>query len=383
MLQYFRGVVVYMRSRVLSVLHLMTVWCQCVFRVAVDWEGFYMVEGDKRIGMANRNGIGLFGDTCRTSCNYAVTFGEEKPLPGKSCARNLPGTLIRHGENEQEVRVIVKHVSTAPDDEAEKWRAKIELHRKIPPHDRLVQFFGGKVEKNSSEINYLIFMVTERMDENLQDFLLRPSTFINECTFRNILEILVKVAEGLQHLHSNGVVHTCLHPENILISWEGSRMNIKIMDYQSMMNETSGHITTRNMVHVDYFPLELLTSPNHKLLPHHDVFSFGSLIDMFLKHPQLVGEYQLATPCGPSVLAQLAQDCKKQLPHIGQVIVTLEGFMKNEPWVEKKIKGFIEVGCASLTVFLSLYTFNGCTIEGIQDIWKYRKYFSTTLGYHG
>lgn len=75
-----------------------------------------------------------------------------------------------------------------------------------------------------------------------------------------------QIAEGLSFLHSRGVIHCDIHPNNLLLD---DKMNIKICDFQGTMGKLDGAATEPIR-----YCLPLSDTPSIKS----DIFAFGSTI---------------------------------------------------------------------------------------------------------
>ncbi|CAE6475803.1 unnamed protein product [Rhizoctonia solani] len=99
-----------------------------------------------------------------------------------------------------------------------------------------------------------------------------PKSQVNRCT------LCVKVADGVEYLHKNGIVHGDLRPENILIAKDHTP---KITDFGSAFLseytlEFSRSTTTQNMT-VRWMAPEILNGDT-KATPAGDIFALGIII---------------------------------------------------------------------------------------------------------
>ena len=95
---------------------------------------------------------------------------------------------------------------------------EFQIYQRLPPHDRLLQMI-----KYSSEEG----IVLEHMPNgNLREYL--QSHQADEITVVQRLQWACDAAEGLQLLHSHGIIHCDFKPENFLLD---SRLRLRIIDF--------------------------------------------------------------------------------------------------------------------------------------------------------
>lgn len=96
----------------------------------------------------------------------------------------------------------------------------------------------------------------------------RLTEYINTIDDRMLkLQWARQTAEGLSFLHSRGVIHCDLHPDNLLLD---ERKNIKICDFQGKMNDLDGAALER----VRY----CLPRSDYRPSVQSDIFALGSTI---------------------------------------------------------------------------------------------------------
>lgn len=93
-----------------------------------------------------------------------------------------------------------------------------ELVSKIPKHPNIIQYYE---EYEDTECHHLVMEYCPNGD--LLDYIINNNLSDNEK-----LRIIKQIISGLQHLHSNGIVHLDISAENILLDKD---YNVKIADF--------------------------------------------------------------------------------------------------------------------------------------------------------
>ncbi|MBL0159618.1 MAG: serine/threonine protein kinase [Bryobacterales bacterium] len=147
-------------------------------------------------------------------------------------------------------------------------RAAGRLH-----HRNVVSIFGLEVEDGKP---YLVMELLEGKD--LSDCLPLNA----QMGIWQAVEIMHQVAQGLQHAHSNGVVHRDVSPQNIWLLPDGT---VKLIDFGiaggfqggRTLTDTDGQLGT-----VQYLSPEHVADPPVELDPRSDIFSYGSVFYQLL-----------------------------------------------------------------------------------------------------
>ncbi len=101
------------------------------------------------------------------------------------------------------------------------FKAGLKVHRKLPQHPNVIRFINhGKAEK-------LPFMVLEY----IQGADLKLAMSRNQNLIDNVADVLVQMADGLNHLHDCGWIHLDYKPENIMISLTG---HVSLLDFDTV-----------------------------------------------------------------------------------------------------------------------------------------------------
>lgn len=94
-----------------------------------------------------------------------------------------------------------------------------EILSKIGDHDRII----GYVEHG--KIKGQLYLLMEYVEaSNLKELYVQHDPVLLE----NVAQILIDMAEGLQHMHDNGFMHLDFKPENVLVTRNGS---VRLVDF--------------------------------------------------------------------------------------------------------------------------------------------------------
>ncbi|RGB31005.1 kinase-like domain-containing protein, partial [Rhizophagus diaphanus] len=109
-------------------------------------------------------------------------------------------------------------------------------------------------------------------DGDLQNYL--ENNFEN-LTWNDKKKLAFQIADGLNHLHNENILHRDLHSKNIVIH----ESNAKITDFgisKNQNNQTSAYIG--NFGVIAYMEPERFIDPNFKYTKSSDIYSFGVLM---------------------------------------------------------------------------------------------------------
>lgn len=138
-----------------------------------------------------------------------------------------------------------------------------EIHANIGDHPRIVGYYEhGKIDGR-------LYCLMEYVEApNLKDLYARQDPVLVE----HVAQILIDMAEGLEHMHENGFMHLDFKPENVLVT-QNATVRLVDFDLAQAIPEKPKKMTKKNPGTPAYMPPEqLLGQP----LSHHvDVFSYG------------------------------------------------------------------------------------------------------------
>lgn len=138
-----------------------------------------------------------------------------------------------------------------------------EIHSKIGDHEHIIGYFEhGKAEGR-------LYCLMEYLEAPcLKDLYARQDPVLAE----NVAQILIDMAEALEHMHENGFMHLDFKPENVLVT-RNAAVRLIDFDLAQPIPEKPTKSSRKNPGTPAYMPPEqLLGQP----LTHHvDIFSFG------------------------------------------------------------------------------------------------------------
>ena len=171
-----------------------------------------------------------------------------------------------------------------------------EILAKIGDHDRIVGYVEhGKIKGQL----YLLMDYVEA--SNLKELQVRQDPVLLD----NVAQILIDMAEGLEHMHDNGFMHLDFKPENVLVTRNGS---VRLVDFDLARPITEKPLkpSRQNPGTPAYMaPEQLLGEP---ISPRVDIFSYG------------VAAYELLTSQKPFPGETPAEILKKQLDRSGFIL---------------------------------------------------------------
>ncbi len=164
-----------------------------------------------------------------------------------------------------------------------------EILARIHENDRII----GYVEHG--KISGLLYLLMEYVEaENLKNLYARHDPVLLE----NVAQILIEMAEGLEHIHENGYMHLDFKPENVLVTRNGS---VRLVDFDlaQPIPEKAKKASKKNPGTPAYMaPEQLLGEPISNRV---DIFSYG------------VAAYELLTNQKPFPGETPGEILKKQL----------------------------------------------------------------------
>jgi serine/threonine protein kinase len=106
---------------------------------------------------------------------------------------------------------------------------------------------------------------------------LNPSTTLDAF---DLVHLLIRVAETIEHAHNRNVIHRDIKPENIVCAWEEERWEPYLTDFDLAWFSTATQLTREAMGSIFYAAPEQLTAyqPNADRMPTLDVFGFGQVV---------------------------------------------------------------------------------------------------------
>jgi serine/threonine protein kinase len=138
-----------------------------------------------------------------------------------------------------------------------------EILSKIGDHDRIIGYVEhGKISGRP----YLLMDYVEA--SNLKELYAQHDPVLLE----NVAQILIDMAEGLEHMHDNGFMHLDFKPENVLVT---RNANVRLVDFDlaQPISEKPKKASKQNPGTPAYMaPEQLLIQP---ITPRVDIFAYG------------------------------------------------------------------------------------------------------------
>jgi len=138
-----------------------------------------------------------------------------------------------------------------------------EILASLTDHDGIV----GYVEHGKA--NGHLYLLMEYIEaENLKDLYARHDPVLTE----NVAQILIDMAEGLEHMHENGFMHLDFKPENILVTRNAS---VRLVDFDlaQPIPEKPRKASKKNPGTPAYMAPEQLRG--EPITPRVDIFAYG------------------------------------------------------------------------------------------------------------
>ncbi|GBC52738.2 kinase-like domain-containing protein [Rhizophagus irregularis DAOM 181602=DAOM 197198] len=150
------------------------------------------------------------------------------------------------------------------------FKHELKMHLHLNYGDRIIQLFGISLDQNTSEY-HLIMQFANGGD--LQNYL--KENFMN-LTWNDKKKLAFQIADGLNYLHNENILHRDLHSKNIVIH----NSNAKITDFgisKDQNNQTS-MAYIGNFGVIAYMEPKRLINPKFPYTKSSDIYSFGVLM---------------------------------------------------------------------------------------------------------
>ena len=210
-----------------------------------------------------------------------------------------------------------------------------EILSRIGDHDSIISYVEhGKIDGQL----YLLMEYVE--SDNLKDLYARHDPVLLE----NVAQILIDMAEALEHMHENGFMHLDFKPENVLITRNG-RVRLIDFDLAQPIPEKPKKFTRKNPGTPAYMaPEQMLGQP---LSNRVDIFSYGvSAYELLTNQKPFPGDSpgeilsrqlnrsEFVNPCDLNpdipagmenvILRCIAQDPEERYPAMGSMVRELQ-----------------------------------------------------------
>ncbi|BFU23647.1 protein kinase domain containing protein [Entamoeba histolytica] len=309
--------------------------CTCKIEEKLSVIGFDMKEGKEIIETV----------TIKTETEMTTKIDPDELVQEKKIGEGTFGIVylgIFRGN-----KVAIKRMKDIQDDED----ALIEFEKEIFMLDKfrcdyIIHFYGAVFIPNK------ICMVTEYAEfGSLQDMMKKEKN-IQIRLFMKI-KILIDAAKGISYLHSNGILHRDIKPDNILVLSidESSKVNGKLTDFGSSRNINmmmTNMTFTKGIGTPTYMAPEILQQQKYKKTA--DIYSFGITMyetfhwgecypKLLFKFPWAIADFinkgqrrerpdNIPEPIYKLITLCWAQEPKERLP-IDSIIEKLESFLQS------------------------------------------------------
>ncbi|CAD7703800.1 unnamed protein product [Ostreobium quekettii] len=226
-------------------------------------------------------GSGAFGEVRK---GLAVVEGVRRPVAVKYANRLHPREARKSFDNELRVYdSLYEHCK----------------------HPRILECFGGNlgVEDSDEEDDQTVdkmFIVLELMDMSLRDLIYEPE-HADHRNYRTILLVCAQIAEGLEFLHHNRIVHYDIKPSNVLITEKDGaqfhgracRFVVKLADFGLSKMRMQRSTAASFKGQVGYMAPEIFMSLHFRgkrATDKVDVYSLGVLIWEFVMQKDRLSE---------------------------------------------------------------------------------------------
>ncbi|GBC26213.2 kinase-like domain-containing protein [Rhizophagus irregularis DAOM 181602=DAOM 197198] len=212
---------------------------------------------------------------------------------------------------------------------------ELKIHLHLDYCDRIVRCLGISTDQRTNE--YLLVMQYANGGD-LQNYL--KKNFKN-LTWNDKKKLAFQIADGLNYLHNENVLHRDLHSKNVVIH----ENNAKITDFgiSKFQNNQSSTVYIGNFGVVAYMEPKRILDPSYKYTKSSDIYSFGVLMweissgyPPFKDHDNKValaisintGIREVAVPNTPDDYEKLYKNCwnqePEQRPNINEVLDEFE-----------------------------------------------------------
>ena len=160
------------------------------------------------------------------------------------------------------------------------WEQEAKILRKISSHKNVIEIYDFiAVEFNDDGIAKISFWLFTEYCEQRSLF---EYAFKTKLTFSDKLDILYQSSSGVNHLHTEKVVHRDLKPQNILITKSGHKTpTIKICDFGEARSILLVNDATVPMATANRFGTENYMAPEQNEQQDDGKFVYKKSIDVF------------------------------------------------------------------------------------------------------
>ncbi|GLJ41302.1 hypothetical protein SUGI_0854940 [Cryptomeria japonica] len=143
------------------------------------------------------------------------------------------------------------------------------LHGK--EHKNLVNLMAWSIEENT------FYLVYEYVNGCTLDEYLRENCSIPSLSWKQCLRVIASIAEGIEFLHLNKIIHVDIKPQNLMLDIRAYEAKIIDFGFSRHVDWEGSHKSTERIAGTrGYWSPEYCL--NHKLSYKHDIYSFGIVV---------------------------------------------------------------------------------------------------------
>lgn len=226
----------------------------------------------------------------------------------------------RHRLNGNEYAIKRSLRELSPEDPAfAQFLQEAQVLASLPPHPHIVQYYTSWTEQGSH--GEFLYHQLEKCDISLGSLVALGESRLREA---EMLEVLRQMCLALQHLHSHGVAHLDVKPDNIYTvgsADNGDQLLVKLGDFGQATRFKGSAPKVVDEGDSRYLPLEVLNS-NYRYLDKADMFALGATMFELASRKELPSGGQLyqdlrnsRVPLLPSISTSLFNLIKSLLSH--------------------------------------------------------------------
>jgi serine/threonine protein kinase len=211
-------------------------------------------------------------------------------------------TVYKAHDKILEIDVALKFFHTT--DAATKYNITNEIKRVIRlSHQNIVKFYGiesiTKTDMHGEEENIQIGIMELAVEGQINSYLRHHK--LDKKTFA---QLLIGILEGLKYLHSQGIIHRDIKPQNILLGRDNNQNLIpKIADFGISKTVDSGNTSASMLLGtVEYMAPEQFSPEkygiNKKISYNVDIWAFGVMVYSLIKGEFIFGGKSAETSPG-------------------------------------------------------------------------------------
>ena len=187
-------------------------------------------------------------------------------------------TVVYRADRKDGQSLILKVLKPEPDNKKniDRYYNEHNITQSFRASSRIISTYGLE------QFNDTLVMLMEDFGATSLDLLLNQKRF----SLEHILDIVIKVIEGLDEIHSAGIVHKDINPSNIVMNPDTGQ--VKIIGFGIASSIKSGKMACNNSNIVEgtlsYIPPEQTGRINQTIDHRADFYSFGATLYELLAH---------------------------------------------------------------------------------------------------